>query len=298
MPQVINSAELFRRMASSTPPHLIDVRLEDDFTAEHLLGASNNCVFEVAFLSRMQEKLLDLNAPICLYGADEKSHEARMAVEKLTRAKFTQILELREGLAGWKAAGFEVKLGSPVSDPFPVDGSYPIDLNESRVEWTGRNLINKHWGTIGVKSGEIRITDGIFSGGEFVLDMTNILCTDLADTDLHDVLITHLKSDDFFDVENYPEARFAIQAVEMLYDAPGAINVQLTGDLTLRGHVKSITLNASAGLTEEGKPAAQASCSIDRTHWNIIYGSGKFFTRLAGHVVNDEIDLQLRLLTK
>ena len=36
---------------------------------------------------------------------------------------------------------------------------------------------------------------------------------------------------------------------------------------------------------------------IDRTDWGVLYGSGRFFRRLAGHLVNDSIELQLRLLT-
>lgn len=298
MIKLINSSELLFQLGSSKPPHLLDVRLVDDFDAEHLPNSSNNCVFETAFLSRMLERSsADKSAPICLYGASEMSCEARMAAEKLRRAGFTQIFELREGIAGWKRAGLEVESGSPVREPSLVDGNYPIDLSLSWVEWTGRNLINKHWGTIGVKSGEISIADGILSGGRFTLDMTDIICTDLAGTNLHDSLIAHLKSDDFFDVENHSEACFVIQAVERLSDAPGAANVRLTGALTLRDITKPITFEASAGVTENGKPAAQASFSINRTHWNIIYGSGKFFERLAGHVVNDEIGLQLRLLT-
>ncbi len=55
---------------------------------------------------------------------------------------------------------------------------------------------------------------------------------------------------------------------------------------------------AAAGLTAEGKPAAQAAFSIDRTRWGILYGSGRFFKRLAGHVVNDMLEFQIRIITK
>ena len=53
----------------------------------------------------------------------------------------------------------------------------------------------------------------------------------------------------------------------------------------------------SAGITAEGKAAAQASFAIDRTRWNVKYGSGRLFRNLGGHLVNDMIELQLRIVS-
>jgi len=52
-----------------------------------------------------------------------------------------------------------------------------------------------------------------------------------------------------------------------------------------------------AGVTPDGKLAAQASFLIDRTVWNVIYGSGKFFSRLGGHLVNDLVDIEIKVVT-
>jgi hypothetical protein len=46
----------------------------------------------------------------------------------------------------------------------------------------------------------------------------------------------------------------------------------------------------------DGRAGAQGTVSIDRTRWNVMYGSGRYFDRLAGHLVNDEIELRLRLV--
>ena len=51
-------------------------------------------------------------------------------------------------------------------------------------------------------------------------------------------------------------------------------------------------------MTPEGKFAAQASFAIDRTLWEVLYGSGKYFRNLGGHLVNDLIELQLRIVTR
>lgn len=78
----------------------------------------------------------------------------------------------------------------------------------------------------------------------------------------------------------------------------GTTTHRVTGDLTLRGQTHAIEFEVSAGRTPEGKMAAQAAFSIDRTKWGVIYGSGKFFSRIAGHLVNDFLEFQLRVLTR
>ena len=294
----VSPAELRQKLEAGSL-QLIDVRLEDDYGAEHLPGAENNCVFEVAFLERAESSLPDRSAAICVYGASEASHESRVASEKLRRAGYRQVIEFPGGLEGWKDAGFKTEQGAPPEPEAPrPEGSFPVDLGESRVEWLGRNLLNKHWGTVALASGELQFSDGRLSGGEFVLDMTRMDCADLAGHELHDVLIDHLQSDDFFDTERYPEARLVIDSAEPIPDrGAGQPNLWVRAQLTLCGVTRPLNFEAAAGFAEGGKPAAQASVAIDRTDWNVIYGSGKFFKRLAGHLVNDMIELQIRILT-
>jgi polyisoprenoid-binding protein YceI len=112
------------------------------------------------------------------------------------------------------------------------------------------------------------------------------------------VLVDHLMSDDFFDVDLYPEARFVIMATERVAGTPGAPNLAVRGELTLKGVSRALEFVASAGLTAEGKAAAQAAFAIDRTEWNVLYGSGKYFSHLSGHLVNDLIEIQIRIVTQ
>lgn len=296
----IDPTDLARRMTKSAAPVLVDVRLEDDYEAAHLPQARNNCVFEVAFLERMADLAPDKKVAICLYGAGADSYEARMAAEKLLRAGYAEVLELRGGLEGWKSAGLRLESEgvAKVAEPPPPDGWREIDAAESRVEWLGRNLLNKHYGRIAVKAGRLQFVRGELKGGEFTLDMRDITCQDLAGDPLHDVLIDHLKSHDFFDAEPYPEARFVITSTERDADAtPGAPNLTIRGELTLKDTTRSVEFVATAGITPEGKAAAQASFAIDRTLWSVLYGSGKFFRHLGGHLVNDLIEIQLRVVT-
>jgi polyisoprenoid-binding protein YceI/rhodanese-related sulfurtransferase len=299
---LVDTTSLKELLGTTPPPVLMDVRLEEDFTAAHLPGAKNNCVFEVAFLERMTSLAPDPQTQVCVYGEAADSLESRVAFEKLQRAGYTQVLEFREGLQGWKAAGFSVEGNAPAdaaSGPAIADGTHQLDLTESRVEWTGRNLLNKHQGRLAIKDGCLRFEGGQLTGGEIIFDMTDIGCHDLSGNPLHDVLIAHLRSDDFFDVELYPTARFAILSATPVPDAkPGEPNLAVKGELSLKNVTDSIEFTAAAGLTAEGKPAAQAAFAFDRTKWNVLYGSGRFFHRLGGHLVNSMIELQIRMVAR
>ena len=287
-------------LPSATSAQLLDVRLPDDFEAAHLTGAKNNCVFEVAFASRLPDTAPDPAATTIVYGANHQSQEAEAAIEKLRRLGYQDLHILEGGLQAAQEIGIKITQGNPVPiTPVIADGSHKIDLAESKLEWLGRNLINKHWGTAALESGELTFEGGNLTGGKFIADLTKLECTDLAGSDMHDYLISHLHNEDFFDVEYHPKATFIITKVEKgSSDSPGAPNLTITGDLTLRGQTHPITFQATTGITEEGKAAAQASFSIDRTRWGILYGSGKFFNRLAGHLVNDELEFQLRIITQ
>lgn len=277
----------------------LDVRLADDHEAERLPGSVGNCVFEVSFLDRLADAGVNPETPVVVYGAAKDSAESAMAVEKLLRAGFTRVHHLEDGLEGWKAAGLGTEIGQALPAPAgpPADGTVPVDLAESRVEWTGRNLLNKHWGTLAIKQGSLEFRGGELVGGEFVFDMKGMKCADLEGSELHDVLIAHLESDDFFDVEHFPEARFVITENHVGPRAtPGSLDQQLRGDLTLKGTTKPVAFLISAGTTDDGRVAAQATLSFDRTEWGVLYGSGKFFRRLAGHLVNDVIDLQVKVV--
>jgi polyisoprenoid-binding protein YceI len=72
---------------------------------------------------------------------------------------------------------------------------------------------------------------------------------------------------------------------------------QVTGELTLKSVTNEIAFPAIIGLTPDGLIAADAHFDIDRTRWNVLYGSGKFYEKLGKHLVNDAVSLALKLVT-
>ncbi len=267
------------QVLAEAPDVLIDTRLEEDYQSSHLNGAASNCVLEMAFAERLPEQAPDKDAFIVVYGSKDPSYEAPIASEKMKRLGYTNVRVLAGGISGWTANGHPTENGNEESLCLEVkDGKYAIDLKESRVEWTGRNLLNKHWGNIQLKSGSITLKGGIPVVGEFIIDMNTILCSDLSGDKTHDVLIDHLKSDDFFDVELYPECRVSILSAEKISrSGPGMPNLSLDLNIRLKDVRSMINTQAVAGVTPEGKLAAQAAFAFDRTMWDVIYGSAMSF---------------------
>ena len=278
---------------------LLDVRLADDFEACHLTGAKNNCLFEVDFANRLDATAPDPTAVTVIYGANGKSGEAPAALEKLKRLGYSNLHLLEGGLEGATQAGLTTTIGKPLPpSPAMPHGRLAVNAGDSVVQWTGRNLLNKHWGTIGISEGFLDFNEGMLTGGSIRLNLMALQCTDLQGTDLHDVLIAHLHNDDFFDVSNHPIATLEITGSESLPNsAAGAPNLRVNAMLTLRGQTHPIDFDAATGLTPDGHAAAQALFSIDRTRWGVLYGSGQLFHRLAGHLVNDMIDFDVKITT-
>lgn len=286
----------------SLPPEtrILDVRLESDYQLEHIPKAYCNCVFEVAFANRLSEILSSPADPVLVYGWDAASREAAVAVEKLERLGYEAVAWLEGGLEGWKAAGLPTEGGgrdvpSPAA-PGAVNGGVEVDCEQSSLHWCGRNLLNRHHGTVAIEGGTLEFREGALVGGEFRIDLRRIRCEDLAGDPLHDVLIAHLHSDDFFDVGRFPTATFRILQVETRSLPPSSRNLRLGGELTLRGQTAPLEFDVHAGWTPDGRPVAQTAFLLDRTLWNIIYGSGRFFRNVAGHLVHDLIEFQVRIV--
>lgn len=168
----------------------------------------------------------------------------------------------------------------------PIEG-IKINTEKSVVNWKGYKVTGEHAGTIAVKEGELMFDNGKLTGGSFNIDMTSIKCTDLQG-EWAGKLESHLKSPDFFGVETHPSAQFVITKV-------GSRGVEkeykITGDLTIKGITKEIRFNATVS-----KEAAAAEIELDRTDFDVKYGSGSFFDNLGDKTIYDEFELTINLI--
>ena len=279
------------------PSPLIDILSSESFASEHLPGATNICVYETAFLEKIRVAFPDTTIPLTVYGLNDSTLEASVAVKKLEAAGYRGVQVLPGGLQRWKARGGAIeKSADTVSES--VTARYEIDQAASVVEWMGRNLFNRHTGTVQPGPGIIDLKDGLLVGGHLTVDMTTLRCTDISDPALNTLLVAHLKSDDFFSTERYPNAEFDILAATIRAGVKSdEANYQIRGNLTLRGVTKPLDFPAVIARKAEGAFTAQARLDIDRTAWGSLYGSAKFFGRLGQHLVNDVVHLYLKVAT-
>ncbi len=156
-----------------------------------------------------------------------------------------------------------------------------IKIANSNVIWKGYKVTGSHEGTINLKSGFLIFNDNKLTGGEFVMDMNTIVTTDLQG-EYKGKLEGHLKSDDFFGVEKHPTAKLVISKV----NATGKNSYKVTGDLTIKGITNVITFDLSVYGNK-----ANAALKIDRTKYDVRYGSTSFFDNLKDKAIYDEFDL-------
>lgn len=183
----------------------------------------------------------------------------------------------------------EAKVGEAqeVTAPAETAAEYPINEDSSQVTWVGTKPTGRHDGRFPVKDGSISVLDNEIVGGTIVMDLENIEITDaeISEED-RGKLTGHLKSDDFFNVESFPEAKFEITSVEP-YVAGSAANENeiteedsefklaspthtITGNLTIRDTTNSISFPAIVNISED-EVTAKAKFNIDRTDWNVSF---------------------------
>lgn len=172
--------------------------------------------------------------------------------------------------------------------------AYKVDTAKSTVYWKGTKKIGSfHDGNIAIKEGTLHTdTNGIPVSATVVIDMTKITNLDLAaDPEMQKKLVGHLSSDDFFNVAKYPTAKFQSTSVTKQDDG-----YLVKGDLTIREKTNPIEFVAkiTAATTQV---TAEAKLKIDRTRWDVKYGSGNFFKELtADKIINNEIEFELKLV--
>jgi polyisoprenoid-binding protein YceI/rhodanese-related sulfurtransferase len=293
----IDALGLARRMETSSDLTVLDVLLPEHFAAYHIPGAINACVYEVVFLDTVEHLIPDRSVPIVVYDSSRRSRASACATRKLEGRGYLDVCELAEGLEGWVAAGFPLEpRGAQIpGEPRLTDKSYQIDCEKSLVTWTGRNLSGSHTGNLAISHGELAIEQGQLTGGRIVIDMKSITNTDLQGTDYVTLLISHLLSEDFFEVSRYPSAEVILKGWRPIPGATtGSANYQIDADLTIKEITHPVRFTAVIA-PQADCIKAQATLDIDRTAWNVTYGSGKLFEKLGMHLVNDIVTLEFFL---
>ena len=180
----------------------------------------------------------------------------------------------------------------------PVTATFTVDTAASTVTWEGSKKIGGgHEGIIPIESGTLTTNGDELVGGSFVLDITRLENTDL-EGEGKGKLEGHLKSGDFFDVEQHPTATFEITGVSPAGEGDEGFSHSVTGNLTLKGTSRSITIPADITMNGTELMASTPDFVIDRTEWGMEYGSGSIAGIAQDNIINDEVGLNLTLLAR
>ena len=156
-----------------------------------------------------------------------------------------------------------------------------INTENSKVVWKGYKVTGAHIGTIDIKTGYLDFKENKLIGGEFTMDMSSITSTDL-EGEYKGKLEGHLKSDDFFGVEKHPNASLIFTKVK----STGKNSYEVTGDITIKGKTDTIKFDISVYGNK-----ANVTLKVDRTKFDVKYGSSSFFDGLKDKAIYDDFDL-------
>lgn len=150
----------------------------------------------------------------------------------------------------------ESKTAVPLSD-----GEANLSPENTKIEFVGTHTGDKpepRTGGFEKFSGKIAVDGGTLKSISFEIDADS-MWTEFGK------LTTHLKSPDFFDTKEYPQIKFESTKVDSM--EPGIV---VTGNLTLHGETKSITVPATLSTSGDGVTLS-ANFKIDRTEFGMNF---------------------------
>jgi polyisoprenoid-binding protein YceI len=176
-----------------------------------------------------------------------------------------------------------------VTDFTTLTGTYVLDTSHSRIGFVARHaMVTKVRGAFNQFEGTATIDGATPSNSSVTVDI------DVASIDTRNgQRDEHLRTNDFLDVAGYPKITFRSTSVE--HD--GGNDFQVTGDLSIRGVTKSITIplefQGSAldpfGNTRIGFEGAVA---INRKDWGVSYNAA---LETGGVLISEKITLEFEL---
>jgi polyisoprenoid-binding protein YceI len=169
--------------------------------------------------------------------------------------------------------------------------SYDIDPAASQVNWKGTMLgVKQHFGTVSFVDGNITVQGGQLVDGRFTADLNSIRALDenyAPDTEeqgTRSKLIGHLKSGDFFDVQNHPNATLDILEVN---------GNTATANFTVRGVTNTETIENIQITDNNGEVRATGTMTFDRQKYGVAWSSG-----MQDAVLSDNIELNVDLVAR
>ncbi len=158
-----------------------------------------------------------------------------------------------------------------------------IDTKASSFKWTGKKVTGQHHGKLPVKSSKIEEKNGKVVGGEVILDISKMTVEDLSG-EYKTKFLTHMKSEDFFQVKKWPTAKLVIDSVK---------GNKAKGKLTIKDKTHPVDFTY-----KKDKDYYVGQLVFDRTKFGMIYGSGNFFKNLGDKMIYNDVTLDFKVKLK
>jgi polyisoprenoid-binding protein YceI len=169
----------------------------------------------------------------------------------------------------------------------PPPGKYELDQAHTAIEFVARHMLTRVRGRFTAFSGTIMVGERPEDSSVEVEIETSSVQTNNEQRD------GHLKSGDFFLIEEFPTLTF--RSTEVRHT--GGPNFELVGDLTVKGTTKPVTLTGE--FLGWGKDpydntifAATAKTTIDREEWDMTWN---MVVETGGFLVSKKIDLEIEV---
>lgn len=162
-----------------------------------------------------------------------------------------------------------------------------ISAEKSKISWAVEKVMGKHEGTINIKGGVFTFKEGKLIGGEVIVDMNSVQVMDLKTDKDKKKVEEHLKAEDFFDTDKYPNSQIVFKSVKL--KSHGIYTV--TGDFTIKRITKPVIFDMKIIHN-----TATTTFKVKRNQYDIIYGSKKFYGSIGNKAISDEFKLTMNLV--
>ena len=181
-----------------------------------------------------------------------------------------------------------------------AEGATTLSIDStSYLNWKGYKPAGEHFGKIFAQEGSISVQNGRLLAGSVLINMSSIKVEDL-EGEMAQKLKGHLESEDFFEVSKYPTAKFELTDIPQ--EGLDLNNLkELKGNLTLKDVTKNLSIPVASVTHDEATGVYTIKSDkfvIDRSQWNVKYGSKSFFTGLGDKFIENNIELSFELQAK
>ncbi|MBI4119941.1 MAG: YceI family protein [Parcubacteria group bacterium] len=178
------------------------------------------------------------------------------------------------------------------------DGGYVLDPARGELKWEAKKKLIVGYtdrGVISLAEGSFEVADSVIVSGNAAIDMNSIAVASTGRGKDESRLARHLKSPDFFDASAYPTARIVLTKSEKLTGDATGNNFSMSADLTIKGITNPIKFPAKVYQSGEDL-VVEATIVLDRSKWDVRYGSETFFDNLGNDIIENNFTIYLKAI--